>query len=127
MLETLAQIKRNKIITVFGCGGDRDAAKRPLMAKAAEDNSDLIFLTSDNPRTEDPYQILNDVQKGFVNPEKVFVEVDRRSAIAQAIANMNEGDIVLVAGKGHEDYQIIGHEKKHFDDREVVQELLRGL
>lgn len=127
VLETLAQIKRNKIITVFGCGGDRDAAKRPLMARAAEQYSDLVFLTSDNPRTEDPYQILNDVQRGFINPDKVFIEVDRRSAIAQAIANMNEGDIVLVAGKGHEDYQIIGHEKKHFDDREVVQELLKGL
>lgn len=115
----------NKIITVFGCGGDRDKTKRPKMAAIAEQLSDFVFLTSDNPRTEDPLQILNDAEAGFSKDFKKYLkEVDREKAIAQAIATAQAGDVVLIAGKGHEDYQIIGTAKNHFSDYEVAEKYL---
>ncbi len=109
-----------KLIVVFGCGGDRDRAKRPLMAQAACGLADIAVLTSDNPRTEDPQQILDDAIAG-VPPEakhKLVVEIDRAKAIESAILNADANDTVLIAGKGHEDYQILGTTKIHFDDRE---------
>lgn len=124
VLETLYKIKKGRILTVFGCGGDRDKTKRPLMASVSEKYSDIVFVTSDNPRTESAHQIIEDVLQGFESTQNVYVELDRRSAIAQAIGTMSGEDIVLIAGKGHEDYQIIGTEKTHFDDKQVVLELL---
>ena len=129
-LKSLIKIKtetklQNKIITVFGCGGDRDKTKRPVMAEIAARLSDYVFLTSDNPRTEDPLQIIKDAAVGFPNGFTNFTaEVDREKAIAAAIRLATIGDVVLVAGKGHEDYQIIGTEKNHFSDYEVAEKYL---
>lgn len=132
---TLRGLALHRLITVFGCGGDRDRAKRPLMGAAAAQESDLVIVTSDNPRSEDPYTIMAQIVPGvrrYLDREWTSlddtaqgrgycVEVDRSKAIAQALAWARPGDMVLVAGKGHEDYQIIGSEKRHFDDREVVR------
>ncbi len=108
-----------RVITLFGCGGDRDRGKRPLMGRAAGQGSDLVVLTSDNPRSEDPEAILAQAKAGLTDtPIPVHVEVDRRTAIRYAIAQARPGDIVVLAGKGHEDYQILGQQKIHFDDRE---------
>lgn len=123
VLKTALKIKKHKLITVFGCGGDRDATKRPLMAKIAEKYSDIIILTSDNPRTEEPLKILNEVKDGF-EKNNHFIIVDRKEAIKKAIELASKYDIVLIAGKGHEDYQILGNKKIHFDDREVAREFL---
>jgi UDP-N-acetylmuramoyl-L-alanyl-D-glutamate--2,6-diaminopimelate ligase len=108
---------------VFGCGGDRDKGKRPLMAKAAVENADRVMLTSDNPRTEDPNQILRDCLAGIPNAS-VHVEADRKKAIAFALQTAQEDDVILIAGKGHENYQIIGQTKYPFSDVEVVREFL---
>lgn len=114
----IKDIKRT--ITIFGCGGDRDRTKRPIMASIAEGNSDIVILTSDNPRTEDPNQIFADVKKGFKNLEQIIFEPDREKAIKIAIEIAKENDIVLVTGKGHETYHIIGTKKFHFDDKEII-------
>lgn len=137
VLGALKAIKKNRIITVFGCGGDRDRKKRPLMAKAAAQFSDVIIVTSDNPRTEDPNTIIDEILAGLVEisaplyvPEKkkgYLVEPDRKSAIEKAIRLAQIGDIVLIAGKGHEDYQILGTTKIHFDDKEIAREALCSL
>lgn len=113
-----------RLITVFGCGGDRDAGKRPLMGQAAARHADVVVLTSDNPRTENPQSILDQVEPGLTQARRVVREADRRTAIGLAIELMQPGDALLIAGKGHEDYQIIGREKHHFSDFEVVQEYL---
>lgn len=115
-----------RIITIFGCGGDRDKTKRPLMGAEVAKYSDRAILTSDNPRTEDPIQILGDVipgleSQGWKEKEHFLVEVDRKKGIGLALSQAKAGDIVLIAGKGHEDYQIIGKEKFHFDDREIAK------
>ena len=117
-----------QLICVFGCGGDRDRAKRPLMAQAVSELADLAILTSDNPRTEDPQQILSDARQGLRGKEGTqhLVEVDRRRAIALAVGRALPGDLVMIAGKGHEDYQIVGTEKRPFDDRLVAAEALRA-
>ncbi len=112
--------RTNTIITIFGAGGDRDITKRPKMGVIAERLSDVIIVTSDNPRTEDPMKIINDVLQGISDKKKNIVEADRRKAIAKGIGMANSGDIILVAGKGHEDYQVIGKEKIHFSDKEEV-------
>ncbi|OFZ31541.1 MAG: UDP-N-acetylmuramoyl-L-alanyl-D-glutamate--2,6-diaminopimelate ligase [Bdellovibrionales bacterium RIFCSPHIGHO2_01_FULL_40_29] len=118
--------KKSKVITVFGCGGDRDKIKRPLMAKIATELSDFVFVTSDNPRTEDPMTIIADIQRGIEDDFKKFlIEPDREKAIAAAIRLATIDDVVLIAGKGHEDYQIIGTEKIHFSDVEVAQKYLK--
>ena len=96
------------------------------MGSVAVNNADIIFVTSDNPRTEDQLEIIKDIMKGIPDSKQAYVEADRRSAIAQALGVMGEYDIVLIAGKGHEDYQIIGTEKFHFDDKEIVQEFIGG-
>jgi UDP-N-acetylmuramoyl-L-alanyl-D-glutamate--2,6-diaminopimelate ligase len=114
-----------RIITVFGCGGDRDRTKRAPMGEAASSLSDVVILTSDNPRTEDPERILADVEAGMQAAAKPYEKIgDRRSAIHRAVAQARTGDLVLIAGKGHEDYQIIGREVSHFDDKEVAREAL---
>jgi UDP-N-acetylmuramoyl-L-alanyl-D-glutamate--2,6-diaminopimelate ligase len=114
-----------KLICVFGCGGDRDRGKRPQMAAIAARLADRVVVTSDNPRTEDPQRILADVVQGIPDGVDRVVESDRGVAIAQTIAEADAADLVLVAGKGHEDYQILGTEKVHFDDREEAQKALR--
>jgi UDP-N-acetylmuramoyl-L-alanyl-D-glutamate--2,6-diaminopimelate ligase len=110
-----------EVICVFGCGGDRDKTKRPQMGKIAADLADRVVVTSDNPRTEDPAQILKDVMAGISRTEGVETIPDRATAIAHAISIAKPGDGVLIAGKGHEDYQILGTEKIHFDDREQAR------
>ena len=114
----------NRIITVFGAGGDRDKSKRPLMGKVVDTLSDVAVVTSDNPRTENPDAIIDDILNGLHRKIDLFVEPDRRRAITSALSMARAGDIVLIAGKGHEDYQIIGTTKHHFSDREIVQEFI---
>jgi UDP-N-acetylmuramoyl-L-alanyl-D-glutamate--2,6-diaminopimelate ligase len=123
-LKTVRALRPGRIITVFGCGGDRDRTKRPKMASAAELGSDICVLTSDNPRTEDPQAILNDAKAGFARPNSHAVIADRRQAIQIAIENARPGDIIVIAGKGHEDYQDIQGKKHPFDDRKVARQLL---
>ena len=134
VLSTLAELKKARIITVFGCGGDRDRGKRPVMGEIAGRYSDLSIITSDNPRTEEPKSIIAEVRDGLVPlgirefsidelaqgfDGKGYVAVEsRRDAIRLAVKSARAGDIILLAGKGHEDYQIVGSEKLHFDDRE---------
>ncbi|KKJ00354.1 UDP-N-acetylmuramoyl-L-alanyl-D-glutamate--2,6-diaminopimelate ligase [Prochlorothrix hollandica] len=128
-LENLLQASRpfiqGRMICVFGCGGDRDRTKRPLMGAIAARLADVAGVTSDNPRTEDPQQILADVVAGIPPESQFWVQGDRAVAIAQAIAQAQPGDGVLIAGKGHEDYQILGTEKIHFDDREQARSALQ--
>ena len=125
VLRTARDVTKGRIITVFGCGGDRDSSKRAPMGEAAGSLSDVVILTSDNPRTEDPDQILCDAEEGIKKTGKPYEKIaDRREAIHHAIAQAREGDLVLIAGKGHEDYQIIGRETFHFDDKEVAREAL---
>ena len=133
-LLTAAQtLKTGRIITVFGCGGDRDRDKRPKMGRTAVEYSDVVVLTSDNPRTEDPMDILREVEVGVLDALERRSHVqyrmvpDRREAIGSAIREAHQGDMVLIAGKGHEDYQIIGAKKFHFDDREVAREVIQQL
>nr|MBA3915689.1 UDP-N-acetylmuramoyl-L-alanyl-D-glutamate--2,6-diaminopimelate ligase [Terriglobales bacterium] len=117
--------KAGRVITVFGCGGDRDRKKRPLMAKAAASNSDWVVLTSDNPRSEDPLAIIADSASGLAHSSvKQTVEPDRRSAIALAIRSAEPGDIVLIAGKGHEKVQVTKEGSLPFDDVEVAREAI---
>lgn len=116
-----------RVITVFGCGGDRDRAKRPLMGEAAAELSDFVVVTSDNPRSEDPLAIINDALVGVRRRDVAHaVEPDRRAAIRRALGEAAAGDIVIVAGKGHETYQVIGEQIIPFDDREVARKILRG-
>jgi UDP-N-acetylmuramoyl-L-alanyl-D-glutamate--2,6-diaminopimelate ligase len=126
-LRTARALRPRRLITVFGCGGDRDRTKRPKMAAAAEAGSDICVLTSDNPRTEDPEQILNDAKAGFARPQKHAIIADRREAIRAALENAWEGDLVLIAGKGHEDYQDIQGKKHPFDDRKIARYLMQDL
>jgi UDP-N-acetylmuramyl-tripeptide synthetase len=122
VLSTLRPLCEGRLIVVFGCGGDRDKTKRPRMARVAGQLADLILVTSDNPRTESPEIIIRDILRGFQGPidGKVLVELDRRSAIEQALALARHGDTVLIAGKGHETYQILGANIIHFSDSEVA-------
>jgi UDP-N-acetylmuramoyl-L-alanyl-D-glutamate--2,6-diaminopimelate ligase len=124
MLSRVRPLVRGRLIAVFGCGGDRDKTKRAPMARAACANADFVIATSDNPRTEDPDAILRDVAVGLSGPHEVIP--DRRAAIARAIASARRDDCVVIAGKGHEDYQIVGREKRHFDDREEAAAALRA-
>src|SRR6185437_13478445 len=127
VLEALRALKPRRIICVFGCGGDRDRGKRPIMGEIAGRLADVPLLTSDNPRSEDPLKIIAEVETGLIDAELrrgaqkggYLVEPDRRAAIGLALSMAAEGDMVVIAGKGHEDYQIIGKRKFHFDDREV--------
>lgn len=124
-----ADDKAGRLITIFGCGGDRDQSKRPLMGQVASEFSDIVFLTSDNPRNEDPQKIIEDVLQGMDTNnmnESLFVEVDRRKAFERAIQSAHPEDVIIVAGKGHEDYQVVGEEKVQFSDADVLKEILNG-
>jgi UDP-N-acetylmuramoyl-L-alanyl-D-glutamate--2,6-diaminopimelate ligase len=139
-LAALETLNFSRLITVFGCGGDRDRGKRPLMGQAAAEKSQLVIVTSDNPRTEDPLAIIREIEPGLtasglsrLNPADAkrgeagyLVVPDRREAIRLAVALAKPGEAVLVAGKGHENYQIWGAERRHFDDREEVAQALKG-
>ena len=126
VVRTARGFTKGRLITVFGCGGDRDRGKRPLMGEAASEWSDFVIVTSDNPRTEDPDQIIKEVLIGISGVDHVALR-DRREAIWSACRMAKPGDSILIAGKGHETYQIFGTEAHPFDDREVVREALRGL
>ena len=123
VLKVLKPLASRRLITVFGCGGDRDKGKRPEMGRVASLFSDVVVVTSDNPRSEDPGKIIEDILRGIEGVECVVIP-DRRSAIFEALSMAERGDVILVAGKGHEDYQIVGDRVIHFDDVEVVKEAL---
>ncbi len=116
----------NRVLVVFGCGGDREAQKRPEMGRVAERGADVAIVTSDNPRSEDPDAIIGAVVNGFERPQAALVEPDRRRAIEQALRRAESGDVVLIAGKGHESYQEIGEIRLPFDDAEVAREILEA-
>jgi UDP-N-acetylmuramoyl-L-alanyl-D-glutamate--2,6-diaminopimelate ligase len=127
-LETLSQLPHRKIITVFGCGGDRDRKKRPLMGEIASRRSNRVIVTSDNPRTEDPERFLSEIEPGLKSGGGDYSRIaDRREAIGVALHEAGEGDVVLIAGKGHETYQVIGTEAFPFDDRSIAREILHEL
>jgi UDP-N-acetylmuramoyl-L-alanyl-D-glutamate--2,6-diaminopimelate ligase len=126
LLGSLRQVTPGRLIVVFGCGGDRDRGKRPLMAEAVAEIADLAIVTSDNPRTEDPDRIILDVIEGFYNTGVAYERItEREKAIARAIAVASKDDCVVIAGKGHEDYQIIGDSVFEFDDRKVARKYIR--
>lgn len=124
VLNTLIELKPTNLWVVFGCGGDRDHAKRSQMGKIASKYAHKIILTNDNPRTEDPEAIADEVAQGIADKNKLHIELDRRLAIHYALERANESDIVVIAGKGHEDYQIIGKNRIHFSDQQVVRDFL---
>ncbi len=127
-LKTAKELTNGRIITVFGCGGDRDKTKRVPMGEVGGRNSDLVILTSDNPRTEDPLKIIEQIEVGLKTTSCPYLVVsDRREAIHQAISKAKPNDVVLICGKGHETYQVVGNEKYHFDDREIAREALDNL
>lgn len=127
-LKTVREFAKGRVMCLVGCGGDRDRTKRPIMAKIATDYADVAVLTSDNPRTEDPEQILDDMEAGLDGVERSrYVRItDRAAAIRYAVERAQAEDVILIAGKGHETYQIIGKTKNHFDDREVAAAAIRG-
>lgn len=127
VLSTLRELKTRdqKLVCVFGCGGDRDKSKRPKMAKIAESYANKVIVTSDNPRSEDPDSIIDDIMQGFKKRENITKLTNRRDAIYEAVFSSKAGSIVLIAGKGHETYQEINGDRIHFDDREIVREALQ--
>ena len=127
VLKALREHTKNQLICVFGCGGDRDSGKRPLMAKIAEENADVVIVTDDNPRSESPESIVVDIMKGFDQPGSVIVEHDRAIAIGKALKNAQSGDTVLIAGKGHENVQILATGSIPFSDREQANKILQEL
>jgi UDP-N-acetylmuramoyl-L-alanyl-D-glutamate--2,6-diaminopimelate ligase len=138
-LEALRPLTRGRLISVFGCGGDRDVGKRPLMGQAAAEGSDLLVVTSDNPRSENPDDIISEITPGIektglrrmsqgkarAGERGYLVEADRRAAIELAASLAKEGDVILVAGKGHETWQLVAGEKRPFDDRAELEKALR--
>ena len=127
-IQIAREATRGRVITLFGCGGDRDRSKRPLMGMAAAEGSDYVVLTSDNPRSEDPLDIMNDALVGLRRYDTPhLVEPDREKAIRAALEAAEPGDIVILAGKGHEPYQVLKDRVIHFDDREVASAALRDL
>ncbi|SHH92869.1 UDP-N-acetylmuramoylalanyl-D-glutamate--2,6-diaminopimelate ligase [Sporobacter termitidis DSM 10068] len=128
IISTFKEFAPGRVVTLFGCGGDRDATKRPLMGEIAARLSDYVIVTSDNPRTEDPKKIIDDILVGMKGTKTPYIVIEnRREAIGWALKNAQSGDILILAGKGHETYQIIGKEKFHFDEREVVREFLSAI
>jgi UDP-N-acetylmuramoyl-L-alanyl-D-glutamate--2,6-diaminopimelate ligase len=129
VLLALRPLTRGQLRVLFGCGGDRDRTKRPRMARTAEKLADALYITSDNPRTENPQAIINEIVSGLSadSGKSIVVEADRREAIQLVLRDAREGDVVLLAGKGHENYQIIGTTKHHFDDVEEASRVLQGL
>ena len=125
IIDAFSENKKARIITIIGCGGDRDPKKRPIMGNIATEKSDYVIFTSDNPRTEDPNKIMEDILAG-VHTDNYEVEPDRRKAIVRALDLLHKDDVVLILGKGHEDYQILGHEKVHLDDSEEVKKYIES-
>ena len=126
VLSSLRPVTEGRLIVLFGCGGDRDRLKRPIMGRIAAALADLVIVTSDNPRTEEPMAIIGEILAGMADsPEKTKVICDREEAIACAIDKARPGDVILLAGKGHEDYQVVGLEKRHMDEREIVADVLK--
>ncbi|AWL12927.1 UDP-N-acetylmuramoyl-L-alanyl-D-glutamate--2,6-diaminopimelate ligase [Saliniradius amylolyticus] len=126
-LEALGQHTQGKVVCVFGCGGDRDAGKRPLMGAIAERLADEVIITNDNSRSEDPAKIAADIQAGMTNPGAAQVELDRQQAIRRAFQQASKGDLVLLAGKGHEPYQIIGDQTINYNERQFAEDLVKGI
>ncbi len=125
IIKTVRGVTQGRVVTLFGCGGDRDRQKRPIMGKIAADLSDFVIVTTDNPRTEVPADIISDILAGMEKTETPYTVIEnRRKAIGWAIENAQPGDVVILAGKGHETYQIIGKEKFRFDEREVIRDFL---
>ncbi len=124
--DTVRPFKKGRVLLVFGCGGQRDRTKRPLMGRTACEQADYVFLTNDNPRCEDPKQIFTDILAGMEGFHNYTIEPDRARAIEAALTQARKDDIVIVAGKGHEDYQLIGTEKRHFSDQETVRTFLQS-
>jgi len=124
ILKTVREFTKGKLICVFGCGGDRDKTKRAIMGKIGTDLSDISLITSDNPRTEDPMQIINDIVKGIEINNFEVIE-NRRAAIKRAIEIARSGDVIVIAGKGHEDYQVLKDKTIHFDEREVISDIIK--
>ena len=124
VIDAYKELAKGKIITLVGCGGDRDPLKRPIMGRIATEKSDWVIFTNDNPRTEDPEKIMQDIIKG-VEQTNYEVILDRHEAIKKALDKINKDNIVLILGKGHEDYQILGHEKVHFDDSEEIKNYIK--
>jgi UDP-N-acetylmuramoyl-L-alanyl-D-glutamate--2,6-diaminopimelate ligase len=123
IIKAMKEISKGKVITVFGCGGNRDKTKRPIMGEIAGRLSDFAVITSDNPRNEDPMEIINEIEQGILETNCAYIKREnRKEAIFKALENAKSGDVVIIAGKGHETYQIIGDTTIHFDDREVVAE-----
>lgn len=127
VLKALREHTQSKLICVFGCGGDRDAGKRPLMAQIAEKYADVVIVTDDNPRTENPEKIMQDIISGFTDPQKANIQHDRSTAIHQALTQAKKGDTVLIAGKGHENIQILATGSIPFSDREQANKVLQGM
>lgn len=128
IIKTVKGFAQGRVVTLFGCGGDRDPIKRPIMGRLAGELSDYCIITSDNPRTEDPIAIIRQIEAGMKETACAYTVIEnRREAIGYAMQNAQPGDCIILAGKGHETYQIIGTEKRHFDEREVIYELLSGM
>jgi UDP-N-acetylmuramoyl-L-alanyl-D-glutamate--2,6-diaminopimelate ligase len=128
VLQTARELGPKRLLTLFGCGGERDRSKRPAMGKVADSLSDFSWITSDNPRSEDPLRIIAEIESGFATrPKKYQVEPDRRKAIQAILRDANPGDVVVMAGKGHETYQILADRTIHFDDREETRLALQEL
>ena len=128
VLRTVRGFAKGRVVALFGCGGDRDPIKRPIMGKIGVDYADFAIITSDNPRTEDPNAIIADILKGVEGTETPYIAIENRpEAIYWAMAHAQPGDVIVLAGKGHEDYQEINHVKYHLDEREVVADCLARL
>jgi len=123
ILQAARELTSGRIVIVFGCGGDRDKGKRPVMGKIASDKADFVILTTDNPRSEDPKRIVKDIIAGMKKRNYETV-MDRKKAIEKAVGGLQEDDTLILAGKGHEDYQIVKSKKFHFSDKETVEEIL---
>ena len=126
-LQTCRDLAGGRVIVVFGCGGDRDRGKRPLMGRIAALGADMVIVTNDNPRTENPDRIIDEIVAGMPEEASYAIEPDRRVAISLALSGAASGDLVLIAGKGHEQYQIIGSDRMPFDEHEVIAEAIASL
>jgi UDP-N-acetylmuramyl-tripeptide synthetase len=125
ILKTAREYTKNRLVTVFGCGGDRDKTKRPIMGKAAGELSDFCIVTSDNPRSEEPIKIIEDILPGINETKCEYIILEnRREAIEYALNNAHAGDVIIIAGKGHENYQVLKDRTIHFDEREIVLQIL---
>ena len=128
LIKSARLFTKGRIILVFGCGGDRDKTKRPIMGKIAQDNSDISIITSDNPRFENETEIINDILKGInTKLDNYLIVKDRKEAIKTAIEIYKNQDLIIIAGKGHEDYQIKGDKKYYFDDKKIAKEIVDKL